>query len=87
MKCKTDLNPCNWRSVFHFAVKYLGIERGNKKEEEDMKMNRIKNWLFPLSMWVIWGITYGIALKSVAIGVSLGFVMALAFKAARDNEE
>lgn len=52
-----------------------------------MKMNSMKNWIFPLAMWVIWGITYGIALKSVAIGVSLGFVMAIAFKAAQDDEE
>ena len=87
IKCKTDLNPCNWRPVYIFAVKYLSIERGIKRRKKIMKMNRIKRWLFPLSMWVIWGITYGIALKSVAIGVSLGFVMALAFKAARDDEE
>ena len=75
MKCKTDLNPCNWRSVFHFAVKYLGIERGNTTRNNIKNQNRIKKWLFPLSMWVIWGITYGIALKSVAIGVSLGPIL------------
>ena len=49
-------------------------------------MDKIKDKVFPLSMWVLWGIVFGTALKNVAIGISLGFVMATAFGLFGDQE-
>ena len=55
-------------------------------ESEVKYMKKIKEWLFPLSMWLLWGMTYGFALKSAVLGISLGFVMAVAFNMSRDEE-
>ena len=49
-------------------------------------MKRLKDMIFPVSLGILWGISFGVALKNIAIGISLGLVMAMVFRSAQDDE-
>ncbi len=49
-------------------------------------MKKIKDKIFPISMWALWGITLGTALHNMVIGFSLGFVMVVAFGLSRNDD-
>jgi len=49
-------------------------------------LKRIKSKIFPVSLGLLWGISFGIALHSCILGLSIGFLWAFALGASDDKE-
>ena len=66
------------------TTSFLSCDRFENKG--GVKMKRLKDMIFPVSLGILWGISFGVALKNIAIGISLGLVMAMVFGSAQDDE-